>query len=73
MTATRRVPCSRPATSRIGSPGMAARELSGVLDFFASLLVGSIIAENFQKRLQASLREYLNSLCCSSCRAIVKR
>ena len=60
----------------IGSPGMVARELSGVLwvlDFLANLLVGSIIAKNFQKRLQAALREYPNSLCCPSCRAIVKR
>ena len=57
-------------------PGMAARELSGVLwvmDFLANLLVGSIIKKNFDKRLKAALAEAPNSLCCPSCRAIVKR
>ena len=55
---------------------MAARELSGLMwifDTLANLLVGSIIAKNFQRRLQSALREAPNSLCCPSCRAIVRR
>ena len=60
----------------IGGPQMAARELFGVLwlmDFIANLLVGSIIKKNFDKRLEAVLAEAPNSLCCPSCRAIVRR
>ena len=60
----------------IGGPQMAARELSGVLwlmGFIANLLVGSIIKKNFDKRLKAVLAEAPNSLCCPSCRAIVRR
>ena len=60
----------------IGGPGMAARELSGLLmimDLLANLVVGGIIKKNFDKRLQQALREAPNSLCCPSCRAIVRR
>lgn len=60
----------------IGGPQMAARELFGVLwlmGFIANLLVGSIIKKNFDKRLKAVLAEAPNSLCCPSCRAIVRR
>ena len=60
----------------MGGPQMAARELSGVLwlmDFIANLLVGSIIKKNFDKRLKAVLAEAPNSLCCPSCRVIVRR
>ena len=60
----------------VGSPGMAARELSGVLwllDTLANLLVGGIIAKNFQRRLQTALKEAPHSLCCPSCRSIVRR
>ena len=60
----------------MGGPQMAARELSGVLwlmDFIANLLVGSIIKKNFDKRLKAVLAEAPNSLCCPSCRTIVRR
>ena len=60
----------------MGGPAMAARELSGLLwvfDTLANLLVGGIIAKNFQRRLRIALREAPNSLCCPSCRAIVRR
>ena len=60
----------------MGGPQMAARELSGliwVMDFLANLLVGGIIKKNFDKRLKAALAEAPNSLCCPSCRAIVRR
>ncbi len=60
----------------IGGPAMAARELSGIIWFFdliTNLLVGSIIKKNFDRRLQQALREHPNSLCCPSCRAIVRR
>ncbi len=60
----------------IGTTGMVARELSGILwfmDFMMNLLVGSIIKKNFDRRLQQALKEAPHSLCCPSCRAIVRR
>ncbi len=60
----------------LGTTGMAARELSGllwVMDFFANLVLGSILKKNFDRRLRAALLEAPNSLCCPSCRAIVRR
>jgi len=60
----------------IHGPGMAARELSGVLwvmDFFANLLLGGIIKKNFDRRLKLALAEAPHSLCCPSCRTIVRR
>lgn len=60
----------------IGGPGMAARELSGMIGFMdlvMNLLVGGILKKNFDRRLQQVLKEAPNSLCCPSCRAIVRR
>lgn len=60
----------------IGGPGMAARELSGImwfLDLMMNLLVGGILKKNFDRRLRQALQEAPNSLCCPSCRAIVRR
>ena len=60
----------------IGTTGMAARELSGALwlmDLLMNLLVGGILKKNFDRRLRQVLKEAPNSLCCPSCRAIVRR
>ena len=60
----------------ISTTGMAVRELSGIMwfmDFMMNLLVGSIIKKNFDRRLQQALKEAPHSLCCPSCRAIIRR
>lgn len=56
--------------------GRAGRELTGgfiFLEMLAHLLFGAIQAKHFDKRLQQALREYPHSLCCPSCRSIVRR
>jgi len=43
------------------------------MDVPAQMLLGSIQAKMFQKRLHPALQEAPHSLCCPSCRNIVRR
>ena len=59
-----------------GTLGRDARAIGGALNFMdmiAHMLLGSIQAKMFQRRLHRTLQEAPHSLCCPSCRNIVRR
>jgi len=57
----------------LGRDARAVASAFGFMDMMAQMLLGSIQAKMFQRRLHRTLQEAPHSLCCPSCRSIVRR